>query len=262
MTYALVCWFSFRRNASYRLAALGEAVSNTLFGFIRAYVLIALWEYRPGLGGYTVADAITFSFLTQALIGPVQIFGGLDLAERVRTGDVAIDLHRPADLQLWWLADDLGRAAFTLVARGALPMAAGWLAFGIVLPDGPARWAAFLGTLVLAVLVSFALRYLVALTVFWIHDARGVEGLAMVCSLFFSGMILPLVVFPGLLGDVARALPWAALIQVPADVFLGKVTGWALVQAYAFQAAWAVVLLGLGRALTGAAHRKLVIQGG
>ncbi|GAB2852991.1 ABC-2 family transporter protein [Actinocorallia aurea] len=262
MTYALVCWFSFRRNSSYRLAALGEAVSNTLFGFIRAFVLMALWEYRPDLGGYTVADAITFSFLTQALIGPVQIFGGLDLAERVRTGDIAIDLHRPADLQLWWLADDLGRAAFTFVARGVPPMAAGWLAFGLVLPDGPLRWAAFLCSVVLAVVVSFAVRYLVALAVFWVHDARGIEGLAMVCSLFFSGMILPLVVFPGLLGDVANALPWAALVQVPADVFLGKRQGWDLAWAYAFQAAWAAALLGLGRVLTGAAHRKLVIQGG
>ncbi|ROO84245.1 ABC-2 type transport system permease protein [Actinocorallia herbida] len=262
MTYALVCWFSFRRNASYRLAALGEAVSNTLFGFIRAYLLIALWEYRPHLGGYTVIDAITFCFLTQALIGPVKIFGGLDLTERVRTGDVAIDLHRPADLQLWWLADDLGRAAFTLLARGLPPMAAGLLAFGIVLPGGPGRWAAFLGSVVLAVTVSFALRYLVALAVFWIHDARGIEGLSLVCSLFFSGMILPLVVFPGLLGDVANALPWAALVQVPADVYLGKHQGWDLAGAYAFQAAWAAALLGLGRVLTGAAHRKLVIQGG
>ncbi|GAA0936322.1 ABC transporter permease [Actinocorallia libanotica] len=261
MAYALVCWFSFRRHSAYRLAALGEAVSNTMFGFLRAYVLMALWAYRPHLGGYTVTDAITFSFLTQALIGPVQIFGGLDLTERVRTGDVSIDLHRPADLQLWWLSDDLGRAAFTFVARGFVPMAAGWLAFDILLP-GPGRWAAFLLAVLLAVLVSFALRYLVALAVFWIHDARGIEGLMLVCTLFFSGMILPLVAFPGLLGTVAHTLPWAALVQIPADVYLGKREGWDLLAAYGFQAAWAAALLGLGRLLTRAAHRKLVIQGG
>jgi len=259
--YALVCWLSFRRHSAYRLAALGEAVSNTMFGFLRAYILIALWQSRPGLGDYTVLDAITFAFLTQALIGPVQIFGGMDLTERVRTGDVSIDLHRPADLQLWWLADDLGRASFTLLARGFVPMTAGWLAFGILVPS-PARWAAFLLALLLAVVVSFALRYLVALAVFWIHDSRGVEAVMMVCSLFFSGMILPLVAFPGLLGTVANALPWAALVQVPADVYLGKRQGWELLDAYAFQAAWALALIAAGRLLTRAAHRKLVIQGG
>ncbi|MET9540019.1 DUF309 domain-containing protein, partial [Streptomyces sp. NPDC006553] len=31
---------------------------------------------------------------------------------------------------------------------------------------------------------------------------------------------LPLNVFPGALGEVARALPWASLLQVPADVYL------------------------------------------
>jgi ABC-2 type transport system permease protein len=101
MAYAFVAWFSFRRYAAYRLAAVGDAISNTMFGFLRAYILLALWDAHPSLGGYDVTDAITYAFLTQALIGPVQIFGGMELTERIRTGDVAIDLHRPADLQGW-----------------------------------------------------------------------------------------------------------------------------------------------------------------
>ena len=47
--------------------------------------------------------------------------------ERIRTGDIAVDLYRPADLQLWWLAGDLGRAAFHLLGRGVLPMVLGAL---------------------------------------------------------------------------------------------------------------------------------------
>lgn len=261
MAYAWVWWFSFRRSSTYRLAAVGEALSNTVFGFVRAYLLIALWEASPGLGGYTVQDAIMFSFLTQALIGPVQVFGGLELTERIRTGDVAIDLHRPADLQAWWLADDLGRAAFTAVARGVFPLSAGWAAFDLVFPP-PQRWAAFLLALLLGVCVSFGIRYLIALAVFWLHDPRGLDYVAVVASLFFSGMILPLVTFPDGLAQVAWALPWAALVQIPADVFLGRTTGTGLLGAYAFQLGWAVALLVLGRLLTAAAHRKLVIQGG
>lgn len=261
MAYALVCWFSFRKYSAYRLASLGEAVSNTVFGFLRAYILMALWESRPHLGGYTVLDAVTFSFLTQALIGPVQIFGGMDLSERVRTGDVSIDLYRPSDLQLWWLADDLGRAAFVALARGFVPMTAGWLAFGILVPE-PGRWAAFGAAVLLAVLVSFGLRYLVALAVFWIHDSRGLDAVAVVCSLFLSGMVLPLVAFPEPLRTVAEALPWSALVQIPANVYLGKVQGRDLLEAYAFQAGWAAALILLGRLATRAAHRKLVIQGG
>ncbi len=256
-----MAWYGFRRHSAYPLSALAEATANVAFGFIRAFVLIALWNARPSLGGYDATDAVTFCFLTQALIGPVQIFGGLELTRRIRDGDVAVDLHRPVDLQGWWLADDLARAAATLLLRGGPPLVAGALAFPLRLP-GPGALAAFGVALLLAVLVSFGLRYLVALAVFWVHDDRGLSSAALVMGMFFSGMIVPLVAFPGWLGEAARALPWAALIQVPADVFLGKRTGADLLAALGFQAAWAVALLGAGRAVTAAVRRRLVIHGG
>ncbi|GAA4225764.1 ABC-2 family transporter protein [Actinomadura meridiana] len=256
-----VWWYGLRRHTAYPLGSATEAVTNTVFGFMRAYVLMALWEVRPSLGGYDVTDAVTFCFITQALIGPVQIFGGMDLAERIRTGDVAIDLHRPAGLQSWWLADDLGRAAGSLLLRAAPPLLAGALVFPFHRP-GPAGLAAFAAALLLAATVSFALRYLVAMGMFWLHDDRGLNAVTLVMSMFFSGMILPLVVFPGRLGAVAQALPWAAMIQVPADVFLGRYDGAELAGALAFQAAWAAALLGAGALATRAARRKLVVHGG
>ncbi|GAA4639049.1 ABC-2 family transporter protein [Actinoallomurus vinaceus] len=260
LRYAWVAAYAFRRYSTYRVAAFSATFTNTVFGFLRAFVLIAVWHARPALGGYDVADAVTFSFLTQGLIEPVRIFGGsLDLTERIRTGDVSIDLHRPVDLQGWWLADDLGRAAFAVLSRGAPPLIAGGLVFSLRWPPSPGRWAAFAVAVLLAVLVSFALRYLYSLAVFWVHDDRGVTAISLVTTMFFSGMIIPLVVFPGPLATVARVLPWAALVQVPADVFLGKRAD---LGAYAFQAAWAVALLVAGRLLTMAARRRLVIHGG
>ncbi|MFB4319328.1 ABC transporter permease [Actinomadura sp. 21ATH] len=256
-----VAWYAFRRYTAYPLSALAEALTNTVFGFMRAYILVALWTERPSLGGYDAADAVTFCFLTQALIGPVQIFGGMELTERIRSGDVAIDLHRPVDLQGWWLADDLARGSAALLLRGAPPLVAGALVFPPRFP-GPATLAVFAVSVLLAIVAGFAIRYLVALGMFWLHDDRGLNSVALVMSLFFSGMILPLVVFPGWLGEAARALPWAALIQVPGDVFLGKYGGAELAGALAFQAGWAVVLLAAGRALTLAARRRLVVHGG
>ncbi|MCP2342347.1 ABC transporter permease [Actinomadura rupiterrae] len=256
-----VSWYALRRYSAYPLGSMAEAVTNTFFGVMRASVLLALWHARPGLGGYDAADAVTFSFLTQALIGPVQIFGGMELGQRIRTGDVAIDLHRPVDLQAWWLADDIGRATSTLLLRGVPPMLVGGLLFTLHWP-GPGAAAAFAVSVVLAVLLSFALRYLVTLAMFWLHDERGIQAVALVLSLFLSGMIVPLVAFPGGIGDVARALPWSGLVQVPADVYLGHRTGGGLAAALGFQAAWAAGLLAAGRVLTRAAERRLEAQGG
>jgi ABC-2 type transport system permease protein len=252
--------YGFHRHSTYRAAALAGAFTNTVFGILRAYVLIALWEARPGLAGYDVADAVTFCFLTQAFIGPMQVFGGgLELSGRVRTGDIAVDLIRPASLQMWSLADDLGRAAYLFLLRSLPPTAVGAALFGFVVPIDPVAWIFFLASFVLGVIVSFGWRYLVALSACWIIDDRGVQSLSLVMTFFFSGMVLPLNLFPGWLGAVADILPWSAMVQVPADVYLGKRD---VVEALGFQSAWAVALLLLGALVTRSARRKVVVQGG
>lgn len=263
--YAVVAAGGFRRYATYRIATVAGVFTNTVFGFIMAYTYVALWDERPQLGGYDMPQALTYVWLGQALLMTCAMMGGGfedELMERIRTGDVAVDLYRPVDLQLWWLAGDLGRAAFHLLGRGIVPMLLGSLAFELALPTSPGIWAAFLVSVALGVVVSFAIRYLVALSAFWLMDGAGVAQIAFLAGTFFSGLLLPLNLFPGLLGEVARALPWSALLQVPADVFLGKRTGWGLVGAYGFQAGWALALLLAGRLMQSAATRRVVVQGG
>ncbi|MFI8853757.1 ABC-2 family transporter protein [Streptomyces sp. 891-h] len=254
----------FRRYATYRVATAAGVFTNTVFGFILAYTFIALWHTRPHLGGYDQSQALTFVWTGQALLAAAALMGGGfqdEFHERIRNGDVAIDLYRPIDLQLWWLASDLGRAAFQLLGRGVVPLAVGALAFDLALPASPLRWLLFLPSVLLAVVVSFALRYLFALCGFWLLDATGLNALSSLLSLFFSGMVLPLTVFPGALGEVARLLPWSATLQVPADVLMGTQPGSAAA-GLAFQAGWALVLLTAGRLLQTVATRKVVVQGG
>lgn len=258
--YARLVRYGFRKHATYVWAALAGAFTNSVFGVLRAYVLIALWQARPGLAGYDVTDAVTFCFLTQACIGPMQLFGGgLNLPDRIRSGDLALDLVRPASLQLWSLAEDLGRAAYLLLVRGLPPMLLGAAIFGLVLPRGAAAWAGFLTGVLLGILVSFGWRYLVALSVCWLTDDRGVNVLSNVLTTFFSGLMLPLAIFPGALGELARVLPWAAMAQAPADLFLGKAP---ILATLAGQAFWAAALLALGALGTRAIRHKVVIQGG
>ncbi|MEW1610484.1 MULTISPECIES: ABC-2 family transporter protein [unclassified Streptomyces] len=263
--YAVVAVGGFRRYATYRTATAAGVFTNTVFGFILAYTYIALWDERPQLGGYDMSQALTYVWIGQALLAACAMMGGGfedELMERIRTGDIAVDLYRPADLQLWWLAGDVGRAAFQLLGRGVVPMLVGALVFDLALPGSPWIWPAFLLSVLLGIVVSFAVRFLVALSAFWLLDGAGAIQMAWLLGLFFSGMLLPLPLFPGLLGEVARMLPWSSLLQIPADVFLGKHTGWGLVEVYAFQGGWAVALLLAGRLLQTVATRRVVVQGG
>ncbi|MEU3985910.1 ABC-2 family transporter protein [Streptomyces sp. NPDC026672] len=260
--YLAVAAGSFRRYATYRAATAAGVFTNTVFGLILVYTYLALWDERPHLGGYDQAQAVTYVWLGQALLSTLAIGGGgveIELMERIRTGDVAIDLYRPADPQLWWLAADLGRALFQLAGRGVVPFTFGALVFPVALPGDAGTWAAALVAVLLAMVVGFGIRYLVALSAFWLLDGAGAAQITWFAGMFCSGMLLPLNVFPGALGDVVRVLPWSSLLQAPADVLLGQADPFAT---YAFQAGWAVVLLAAGRLLQSVATRRVVVQGG
>jgi ABC-2 type transport system permease protein len=260
--HALIARLAFRRHATYRGAMLGGVIANTVFGIVQAFILTAVWKQRPSINGYDLSDALTYNFIAQAMIGPMMIFGGLDLAERIRTGDVATDLFRPIDFQTYWLSQDLGRAAFAVIGRGIVPFAVGALLFPLRIPADPRVWAALAVAVFFGVCVSFALRYLVALSAFWLLDERGVAGAMGTVTSFFSGLVIPTVLFPTGLRELAQVLPFASLVQVPVDVFLGKRSGGSLASAYLFEIGWAVVLLALGRLVTGRARLRVVTQGG
>ncbi|SCK20298.1 ABC-2 family transporter protein [Streptomyces sp. WMMB 322] len=263
--YFAVAAGSFRRYSTYRVATAAGVFTNTVFGFILAFTFSALWSERPHLGGYDESQALTFVWMGQAMLAAAALIGGgfqEELQERIRTGDVAVDLYRPADLQLWWLAADLGRAGFHLLARGAAPVAVGAFVFELALPASPLVWLAFLASVTLGIVTGFALRYLFALSAFWLLDGTGLNMLSTLLSMFFSGMLLPLTVFPGAFGEVVRLLPWAATMQVPVDVLLGRYEGAGVLTAFGFQSLWALLLLAAGRALQSLATRKVVVQGG
>src|SRR5436305_9685110 len=129
---------SYRRWSTYRGATIAGAFTNSVFGFIRAYVFIAIFRQRANVNGFDVTDAITFTFVSQGMLSLVSVFRPeLGLTERIRTGEVVADLSRPVDVQSWFLAQDLGRAAFITFARGLPPVIAGALVFHLRLPHDP-----------------------------------------------------------------------------------------------------------------------------
>jgi ABC-2 type transport system permease protein len=263
--YAGLASRGFRRYATYRSATLAGIFTNTVFGVIISYTYIALWVERPQLGGYGIAQALTFAWVAQALIMPVGLFGGgivADYSERVRSGAVATDLQRPAPLLAVRLAEDLGRAAYALLTRGIAPMLVGALLFPLAWPSSVSTWLLFALSITLAVVIGFALRYLLGLLAFWIIDTSGPASMLVVLQIFASGSALPLVTFPGVLRRICELLPFRCLVQVPCDVLLREDTGTGSLPLIGLQLLWAATLLGLGALLTRAAVRTVVVQGG
>ena len=254
---------SFRRQSTYRGATFAGLFTNTVFGFIQAYVMLAIFSQRTALGGFDLRDSLTYVFVSQGFLMVVNVFAGPgEISARIRSGDVVTDFYRPVDFQYYWLALDLGRAGFQALARGIPPFLAGAILFDLALPRDAVTWLAFVIATVVSVVASFGYRFLVGMSAFWLLDDRGPAQILGVFMMFFAGFIIPVNFFPDWLETVARVLPFQAFLQIPIEVFLGKHEGAGLVGVLALQAFWAVALLAVGRVVLHAATRKLVIQGG
>ncbi len=253
---------AFQRELVYRTKNLAGLFTNACFGYLRAVPLLAAFEARGDIAGYNLQDALTWNWTVQALIMVVGLWGGWEVADTIRSGDVVSDLSKPFSFLGFWLARDYGRAIYYLLFRALPVVLIGQLLFGLRWPHHAITWAALAVSLALAVSIGFAFRFMLNLAAFWTTDARGVGGLGLIASTFLSGFLIPLAFFPDWLRPVVQALPFAGIVQTPADVFLERVTGWALMGALGQQALWAALLLGAAQGLVVIATRRVVVQGG
>ncbi len=253
----------FRRYVTYRQATFAGAFTNTIFGFLRCYVLLSVAAVTGQVAGYDSAQLVAFVFVGQGLLAVVNYWGQQELPERVRSGQVVSDLLRPVDLMAGFVAADTGRAGHAMLTRFVVPVAAGLVFFDFYLPRHAMTYLVFAVSTVLGVLVCSACRYLVALTSFWLLDSRGAQMAWVVVSGVGSGLYFPLPVLPDwLVAVIWVGTPFPALMQAPLDVLVERGgTGHGLLLV-AGQAAWLVITVGIGRVVQRRALRRLVVQGG
>lgn len=253
----------FRRQSSYRLAMLAGLATNVVFGFIRVGILLAALQSAGGtIAGYRAGSMSTYIWLSQGLIGAMALFSWTEISQRVRTGDIAVDLARPVDLQTAYLAMDLGRAVYTFLPRGLPSVLVGAVTVGLVMPAAVLPYLLGLVSILLGVAISFYCRFAVNLISFWIVEVRGVLTLYVVAATFLAGLYVPVHLFPHWLAVLASATPFPSILQTPIDVLSGYVTGPAAVEEVGVQLIWLIVCGALGRTLMSAGHRRLVVQGG
>ncbi|MCT1653849.1 ABC transporter permease [Brachybacterium muris] len=263
LAYRRIAAASFRQYSTYRVATAAGVFTNTIFGFIRASIMLAAIGSAGGeLNGYDALQAATYVWLGQALLAPIEVFGTRELALRIRQGDVAIDLLRPVDLLGQFYAAKLGRSGFLLLARGISPMLIGALVTGIALPSEPFSYLLGASAVLLAITVAFLADMMVNLAAFWLIETRGLTTVYMAVMNLLSGFLIPIVWFPDWLLTIARATPFPSMIQTPIDTLSGRLSPLDALPLIGIQVGWVVVLAGAAVLMLRAGVRSVEVQGG
>lgn len=253
----------FRRASTYRLAALGGLVANVTFGLLKVAILFATVEAAGGeVRGYDVGAMSAYIWLSQGLLGSVNLSGRTDLATRIKDGTIAVDFLRPVSVQWASITTEVGRAVFALLPRGLPSVAIGLFLVGMTMPSTPLPYAVGALSLAVGITVSYATAYAVATAGFWLVETRGLQMLYMVVSGFLAGLFVPIALFPRWLLALAEATPFPSVLMYPIDILSGRVTGAAAVGLLGRQLAWLAVTGLAGHLLTRAGRRHLEVQGG
>jgi ABC-2 type transport system permease protein len=262
--YSALAIAGFRRYATYRQAIVAAMFANSVFGFLRCFVLLAAaTSAGTAIGGYSAGQLMTFVWVGQGLIGTVLLWTPMDMGERIRSGQIAADLLRPVDPVWHQLAIDAGQAGYGVLTRFAFPLVVGALAFDLYVPHRPATYPLFVLSVVLATLVCFGCRYLVNVTSYWLLDSRGPQVAWLLVSTIGTGLYFPLWLLPDPYGTLVMVgTPFASILQAPLDIVVERVDTAGQLRLIAVQVVWAVFVIALARLVQRRAERRLVIQGG
>jgi ABC-2 type transport system permease protein len=243
---------------AYRTGVAVRFVSAALVALLTWAVWTAVTDGRDQVAGVPATVLVTYVVVAwlsaSAWTSPV----AAELAQRFRSGDLALTLLRPVRLQTWLYQRDVGRAGATFVLTAVPLLAVSLVVLPLHRPESGVRWLLFFVSLVLAHAVAFGLAWLVGLGAVLLRTGRGLLHLQGAAFALLSGALIPLDLYPQPVTALARALPFAALADGPASIFVGR----AGVEVVVAQAGWAVGLGLLGALAWRGVRRRIVVQGG
>jgi ABC-2 type transport system permease protein len=266
--YLRIAGARFRALLQYRGAALGGLLAQTFFGLVRIMVLSAF--FAAGAAPLSFDAAVSYVWLGQAvfLLFPWRL--DPDIAEPIRTGNIAYELCRPLDLHGVWLSRAIAmRTApvllrlvpMVIVAAAVLP-AIGLAAWRLAPPASFAAALLFLAAFAGAVLLSSALTTLIHVGLLWTVGGEGVQVLVGTAAVLLGGLVIPLPLFPDGAQPWLIALPFAGILDLPARVYTGALVGADAALVLVHQAAWSAALIVVGRVLLRGRLRRISVQGG
>ena len=251
----------FRALLQYRAAALAGFFTQMFWGLIRMMIFAAFYASTTAPQPMTLEQVTAYVWLSQAFLLLLPFRADPQIAETIRSGNVASELVRPVGLYGIWLSRAVANRTAPVLLR-CLPQLAIATAFGWIRWDNPAGIAACALSLVGALAISATLSVLFDITVFWTLSGQGINSILSAAMFVLSGMIVPLPLFPAWLQDVLAWLPFRGLIDIPFRLFTGDLPALHVWPLLAQQLAWALALAGLGRLVLAAGLRRVVVQGG
>lgn len=244
--YLQVFKISFQQEFAYRANFIMWRVRNVL----QIFLVFFLWDAVFSQGdrvifGYDRERILTYVFGLLIVRAFVLSARAQEVAGEISSGELSNHLLKPLNYFKYFLTRDissktlnLGFAAIETIILYLLLKPPFFVQTNVI------NILVFIVSIVIAMLIFFILVFIISSIPFWIPEAGwGMHFLVTVVAVeFLSGALFPLDVLPQSIQGIINLTPFPYLIFFPLQVYLGKVTGLALIRGLIISGLWTGVL--------------------
>ena len=237
-------------------------VTQIVWGIIRVMIFQAFYRSTNAEQPMSSSDVETYIWLGQAFLAALPWNIDTDLRAMIRSGGIGYELVRPVDLYSYWFSRALAWRTAPMLMRAVPLLAFAFIVMGMAPPVSFNAAMAFAASMCAAILLSSAITTFLNVTMLWTITGDGVTQLTFGLVLIFSGMLVPLPLFPDWSQPFINAMPFRGLVDTPYRLYLGHIPLSEFPQHLAHQLIWIVAFVIAGRVAMARALRRVVIQGG
>ncbi len=239
------------------------------FSLFHLAVVVILWsaalEGRTNLGGFSLNQTITYFVTLLVLQFFISAFNeDYQISEEIRNGLINQFLLKPINYFVYRLSIFFAaRLVSGLLVFVPLLIAFPFLREYLTFPDDPKLFALGLPAMAMAAMIQFSIAYCFGMLTFWFLEIQGFVILSMAVETVLGGQMFPLDLLPPWAYAIAQWLPFYYQMYFPAAIFTGRIADPAVImQGYAIQAVWVVLLLLVNHALWTRGLRRHTAVGG
>lgn len=211
-------------------------------------------------------ELITYVMVGQAVnmarLSPAERRPLMTMGNRIRSGDIALDLLRPIGLQSQRFIESFSYFLSELLWVN-IPVIF-LLIFGLGISTPPTLWAAiaFPISILIGFLIGFSLNIVILTLAFWTRNIFGAQVAKRAIVDIFAGTLIPLQLYPSWFRVIVEHLPFKGMAYIPLSIWTGKISGSAIPLALAEQVMWAAILYVVAMFIWRKAMKIIVIHGG
>lgn len=236
----------------------GTAASIVIYYFLWQYV----FRQQETLRGFTMAQMTTYVVLSRMLSS--QFSGGInvELSKWIYKGNIGIELLRPVSLFFTLFAKRVGEFVFFLLFKGIPISLVGLMVMGGTVPAGAGNLLLFFLSICISVGMMFFIEFMVGICAFYTYGYHGLMFTKSALLSILSGGVVPLFLFSENLRRILNYMPFAGMVSVPVNLYLGKYKFSEAIRFVGLQVIWAIVLWLAARMVYSHVIKRVVVQGG